>query len=73
MAAFVSSTPSIDGRLISAYLQPLFAKGATFDAVLQDLQQQADDLGANAVVSFFVDFTPPKRYTAQGTAVKLAQ
>ena len=73
MAAFISSTPSIDGRLIAAYLQPLFAKGSSFEAVLQDMQQQADALSADAVVSFFVDFTPPKRFTAQGTAVRLAQ
>jgi uncharacterized protein YbjQ (UPF0145 family) len=72
MAIPVVTTPNIEGRPIAEYLGIVFSKGADSEEVVADMAQQAEDLGADAVVGFRADVISPKRFFAQGTAVKLA-
>jgi uncharacterized protein YbjQ (UPF0145 family) len=68
----VVTTPNIEGRAITAYLGVVFARGASFDAALQGIVDNANALGANKVVGLFIEPVSARSYLAQGTAVLVA-
>jgi uncharacterized protein YbjQ (UPF0145 family) len=68
----VVSTSSIQGMNITQYLGMVSGRGASFDAALQAMANNASAMGANKVIGAYVDAVSARSYLAQGTAVVVA-
>lgn len=68
----VVTTSNIEGKTIAAYLGMVSGRGASFDAALQSMANNASALGANKVIGAFVEAVSARSYLAQGTAVTVA-